>query len=244
MDKLIDKNVIVDCVIADIPYGTTSCSWDSVIPFNDMWGRLNIISKDKPIILFGKEPFTSELIHSNLKNFRERIDWLKNKSGNGFEAKQKHIQVIEDIIVFCSSAKYTFNPQKWLVAEKEFLTQRKTFNEVEVGNNIYNKIRRTRKPDTGERNPINIISCAVPYTPSKSKQYSQDIDIRYHPTQKPLELMKYLIKTFSNEGDLILDFTMGSGSTGVAAKNLNRRFIGIEIDDTYFEIARKRILGE
>jgi len=243
MDNIIKSNMKVDCVIADIPYGTTSCSWDSVIPFNDMWDRLNIISKDKPIILFGKEPFTSELIHSNLKNFRERIDWLKNKSGNGFSAKQKHISVIEDIVVFSTSAEYTFNPQKWLVAEKEFLTQRKTFAETEVGNNIYSKMKRVRKPDTGERNPINIISCAVPICTAKSKKYNNsNIDIRYHPTQKPLDLMMYLVETFSNEGDIVLDFTMGSGTTGVACKKLKRKFIGIELDDTYFDIAEKRIL--
>ena len=201
-----------------------------------------MIAKDKPIILFAKEPFTSELIHSNLSNFRERVDWLKNKSGNGFKAKQKHISVIEDIVLFSTSTKYTFNPQKWLVAEKEFLTQRRTFNEVEVGNNIYGKMTRVRKPDTGERNPINIISCAIPICPAKSKNYTNtNIDIRYHPTQKPLELMKYLVKTYSNEGDLILDFTMGSGTTGVASKKLNRKFIGVELDDTYFKIAEERI---
>lgn len=242
MDNLIKGGIVVDAVITDIPYGTTACGWDSVIPFEEMWLRLNIIAKDKPIVLFGKEPFTSELIHSNLTNFRERIDWLKNKSGNGFGAKQKHISVIEDIIVFSTRANYTFNPQKWLVADKEFLTQRKTFNEVEVGNNIYGKMTRTRKSDTGERNPINIISCAIPICPAKSKSYTNtNIDIRYHPTQKPLKLMKYLVETYSNEGDLILDFTMGSGTTGVASKDLGRNFIGIEMDNTYFKIAEKRI---
>ena len=119
--------------------------------------------------------------------------------------------------------------------------QRKTFSEVEVGNNIYNKIRRVRKEDTGERNPINIVSCKVPFTPSKSKVYSSDVALRYHPTQKPLELMEYLVKTFSNEEDIVLDFTMGSGTTGVACKNLNRNFIGIEKEEKYFEIAEKRI---
>ena len=242
MDELIQKGITVNSVITDIPYGTTSCAWDSVIPFEEMWDRLNIISKDKPIILFGKEPFTSELIHSNLKNFRERIDWLKNKSGNGFSAKQKHISVIEDIVVFSTSAKYTFNPQKWLVAEKEFLTQRKTFAETEVGNNIYSKMKRVRKPDTGERNPINIISCAVPISTAKSKKYNNpNIDIRYHPTQKPLDLMIYLVETFSNEGDIVLDFTMGSGTTGIACKKLKRKFIGIELDENYYNIAKERI---
>lgn len=241
LPKLIMENKLVDTIITDIPYGTTQCSWDSIIPFDMMWDLLHKICPNGPIILFAKQPFTSNLIMSNINEYRENIVWLKNKSGNGFGANQKHIQVLEDIIVFSKNSKYTFNPQKWLVEEKEFLTQRKTFSEVEVGNNIYNKIRRVRKEDTGERNPINIVSCKVPFTPSKSKVYSSDVDLRYHPTQKPLELMEYLVKTFSNEEDIVLDFTMGSGTTGVACKKLNRNFIGIEKEEKYFEIAEKRI---
>lgn len=242
MDKLIQEGIKVDVIIADIPYGTTSCSWDSVIPFDEMWDRIHKIAPKAPIVLFGKQPFTSNLIMSNMNEFRENIVWLKNKSGNGFSAKQKHIQVLEDILVFSNETEYTFNPQKWLVADKEFLTQRKTFNEVEVGNNIYSKMKRTRKPDTGERNPINIISCRIPFTPSKSKKYSSDIDIRYHPTQKPLSLIEYLINTYTNEGDLILDFTCGSGTTLIAAKKLHRKAIGIELEEKYCEIAKNRIL--
>lgn len=206
-----------------------------------MWNLLHKIAPKGPIVLFGKQPFTSNLIMSNVKEFRESIVWLKNKSGNGFGADQRHIQVLEDIIVFSETGEYTFNAQKWLVEDKEFLTQRKTFNEVEVGNNIYGKMKRVRKADTGERNPINIVSCRVPFTPSKGKVYSEDVDIRFHPTQKPLDLMKYLVLTYSNEGDTILDFTMGSGSTGVAATKLNRNFIGVEIDKEYFDISLKRI---
>lgn len=244
MNKLVEKGNFVDTVITDIPYGTTQCSWDSVIPFEDMWDCLHKICPKGPIILFAKQPFTSSLIMSNINEYRESITWLKNKSGNGFGYTQKHIAVLEDIVVFCKESKYTFNPQKWLVDSKEFMTQRKTFKEVEVGNNIYNKITRVRKVDTGERNPINIVSCRVPFTPSKDKKYSKDVDLRVHPTQKPIELMEYLVKTFSNENDTVLDFTMGSGSTGVACKNLNRNFIGIEKSDKYFEIAKNRIKGE
>lgn len=202
---------------------------------------LHKIGPKAPIVLFGKQPFTSNLIMSNVKEFRENLVWLKNKSGNGFGADQRHIQVLEDIIVFSETGEYTFNAQKWLVEEKEFLTQRKTFKEVEVGNNIYGKMKRVRKEDTGERNPINIVSCRVPFTPSKGKVYSEDVDIRYHPTQKPLDLMEYLVLSYSNEGDTILDFTMGSGSTGVAATKLNRNFIGVEIDKEYFGISAKRL---
>ncbi len=241
MDKLIQQGIKVDTVITDIPYGTTACNWDEVIHFKEMWSRLHRIAPKSPIVLFGKQPFTSNLMMSNVGEFRENIVWLKNKSGNGFGADQRHIQVLEDILVFSEDAKYTFNPQKWLVAEKEFLTQRKTFNEVEVGNNIYSKMKRTRKADTGERNPINIISCRVPFTPSKSKTYSSDVDVRYHPTQKPLELMEYLINTYTNKNDLILDFTCGSGTTLVAAKNLGRKAIGIELEEKYCEITKDRI---
>lgn len=243
MDRLIDEGVKVDAIITDPPYGTVGCSWDNIIPFDIMWDLLHKIAPKAPIVLFGKQPFTSNLVMSNPKEFREEVVWLKNKSGNGFSADQRHIQVLEDIIVFSEEGEYTFNPQKWLVEGKEFLTQRKTFNEVEVGNNIYGKMKRTRKPDTGERNPINIVSVRVPFTPSKSKTYSKDVDIRYHPTQKPLDLLEYLVKTYSNEGDIILDFTMGSGTTGVACKNTGRDFIGIELDENYFNIAKQRIEG-
>ena len=241
MRKLILEGVIVDTIITDPPYNTTQCVWDKMIGFEEMWDCLHKICPNGPIILFAKQPFTSQLVMSNIEEFRENIVWLKNKAGNGFSAEQRHIQVLEDILVFSKNAKYTFNPQKWLVEDKEFLTQRKTFNEVEVGNNIYGKMKRVRKEDTGERNPINIVTARVPFTPSKGRVYSDDVDLRYHPTQKPLNLMEYLVLTYSNEGNLILDFTMGSGTTGVAALKLKRNFIGIELEENYFDIAYKRI---
>ena len=242
MDELIGLGVKFDTIITDPPFGTTTCKWDSVIPFDKMWERVNKLTKNtSPIVLFGSQPFTSVLISSNIKCFREEVIWLKNKSGSGLQAKQKHIKIHENIVIFSKSGTYTYNPQKWLVSDKEFLTQRKTFNEVEVGNNIYAPMKRVRKRDDGTRNPISIVSSAVPFTPSKSKTYSDEVDIRYHPTQKPIKLMEYLIKTYTNEGDLILDFTMGSGSTGVACLNTNRKFIGIELDEKYFDIAKDRL---
>ena len=233
----------IDCIICDLPYGTTSCSWDSVIPFEDLWRQYNRIVKDNaPIVLFGSQPFTSLLIQSNIEYFREELIWLKNKAGSGMRANQKHIKIHENICIFSKSATYTYNPQKWLIAEKEFITQRKTFKENEyVGNQIYGATTRTRKPDTGERNPISIVSCRVPFTPQKNKTYSDKVDLRLHPTQKPLELIEYLVKTFSNENDMVLDNCMGAGTTGVACVNTNRKFIGIELNNTYFEIAKKRI---
>lgn len=242
LNKMVDEGIIVNSVITDIPYGTTACSWDTVIPFEVMWNLLEKVCPDGPIVLFAKQPFTSALIMSNVKNYKEIIEWLKNKSGSGLCANKKHINVLEDIVVFSFASNYTYNPQKWLVDKKEFLTQRKTFKEFEVGNNIYSKMTGVRKPETGDRNPINIVSARVPFTPQKNKKYDNpDVDLRYHPTQKPLDLMCYLVKTFSNEGDIVLDFTMGSGTTGVACKMLNRSFIGIEKEEKYFEIAEKRI---
>ena len=241
MDRLIEQGIKVDCIITDIPYGTTSCSWDIVIPFEEMWDRINkITTKDAPVILFSSQPFTSLLINSNMKNYKEEIIWLKNRGGSGLQAKQKHIKVHENIIVFCNDNKYTYNPQKWEVKEKEFLTQRKTFTDYGMGNNVYGGITQKRKADDGLRNPISIIPFKTPITTSKNKTYDKSIDVRFHPTQKPLLLMEYLIKTFSNEGDTILDFTMGVGSTGLECLKNNRNFIGIEIENEYFETCKNR----
>lgn len=240
--KTIPNNSI-GCIICDLPYGTTSCSWDVVIPFEKLWEQYNRIVKDNaPIILFSSQPFTSMLIQSNIEHFREEIIWLKNKAGSGMQANQKHIKIHENICVFSKSATYTYNPQKWLIAEKEFITQRKTFKENEyIGNQIYGATTRTRKPDTGERNPISVVSCRVPFTPQKSKTYSDDVDLRYHPTQKPLDLVEYLVKTFSNEDDTVLDNCMGVGTTGIVCVKNNRNFVGIEINEDYYRIAENRI---
>lgn len=242
MGDISDKSV--DLILCDLPYGTTACAWDIVIPFEVLWRHYHrIIKDDGVIVLFGSQPFSSLLVASNIKDFREELVWLKNKPASGFKATQRHMKIHEQIEVFAPSAKYTYNPQKWLVEDKEFITQRKTFKDNEyIGNRIYGATTRTRKPDTGERNPISIVSCRVPFTPQNSKTYSDDVELRYHPTQKPIAVLEYLIKTYSNEGDVVLDNCMGSGSTGVAAKNLNRAFIGIELDEYYFEIAKSRIL--
>lgn len=244
MKNIEDKSI--DCIICDLPYGTTACNWDAVIPFDDLWKEYKRITKSTaPIILFGSQPFTTIMISSNIAMFREELIWLKNKAGSGFGVNQRHQKVHENIEVFAKNGTYTYNPQKWLIAEKEFITQRKTFRENEtVGNNIYGKMQRTRKVDTGERNPLSIVSCRVPFTPQKNKNYANDVDLRMHPTQKPLELLEYLVKTYSNEGDLVLDNCMGSGTTGVACKNLNRNFIGIEKEQKYFDIAKERINNE
>ena len=203
-----------------------------------MWEQYHRICKVNAVVaLFGSQPFTSFLVTSNVKEFREELIWLKNKPANGVFYKQKHLKIHEEICIFSKIGSYTYNPQKWLVDKKEFITQRKTFKYL-VNNN---KTTRTIKPDDGSRNPISILSCSVPFTPHKNSSYSTDVDLRVHPTQKPVELCEYLIRTYSNVGDTILDNCMGSGTTGVACINTNRRFIGIEKEEKYFNIASDRI---
>lgn len=230
----------VDMVLCDLPYGTTACKWDVVIPFDLLWKEYKRIAKDTaPIVLFGSQPFTTVMIASNIKCFKEELVWIKNKSGSGLHADKRHLKVHENIIVFSMGA-YTFNPQKWEVTDKAFLVHRKVFDYGYANNNIYGSVRDMKKEDDGTRFPISVVSYKVPFVPQKKREYT-DIDIRYHPTQKPVELLEYLIHTYSNVGDVILDNCMGSGSTGVACVNTNRNFIGIELDEHYFNIAKQRI---
>lgn len=232
----------VDMILCDLPYGTTACKWDTIIPFEPLWEQYERVIKDNgAIVLTASQPFTSALIMSNPKWFREEVIWLKNKGGSGLQAKQKHIKVHEAVLVFSKIGKYKYNPQKWEVKEKQFLTQRKTLSMYGETNTIYGNVPRTRKKDDGTRNPISVVPFPVPITPAKSKVYSNEIDLRLHPTQKPVALFEYLIKTYTDEGDKVLDNCMGSGTTGVACKNLNRNFIGMELDETYFNIAKDRI---
>ena len=240
MKNIPDKSI--DAIICDLPYGTTACSWDTILPFDDLWAQYNrVVSDNGCIVLFGSQPFTTHLIMSNIRNFREEIIWLKNKSGSGMQCNQKHIKVHEAIIVFSNSGTYTYNPQKWDVSDDKFLTHRKTMSEYGDTNTIYGNMKRNRKPDDGTRFPISVISYKVPITAANSKTYSANIDVRVHQTQKPLELLEYLVRTYTNENETVLDNCMGSGSTGVACKILNRNFIGIEKDDEYFKIAKDRI---
>lgn len=236
----------VDCVICDLPYGTTSCAWDTVIPFELLWEQYHRICKPTaPIVLFGSQPFMSVMVMSNIKDFREELIWLKNKPATGYGKERRHMKIHESVAVFAKSGNYTFNPQKWLVEKKEFLTQRKTFRENEyIGNNIYGAAHRTRREDDGTRYPISIVSAKTPHSPSYTKTYSDDTEIRIHPTQKPASLIQYLVRTFSNEGDLVLDNCMGSGTTAVACIREKRDFIGFESNGEYFDKANDRIRAE
>ena len=218
----------IDAIITDPPYGTTACKWDSVIDFDLMWEQLNrIIKPNGAIVLFGSEPFSSALRMSNIKNYK--YDWVWNKTkGGGFALANKMPLKRHEIISVFYKKLPTYNPQKTKAAE-HLIDKRKTINNSK-SSSIVSPIQKgaIRKKDDGTR------------FPTTSLNFSS-VSMGKHPTQKPIELMEYLIKTYTNENETVLDFTMGSGSTGVAAKNLNRNFIGIEMDDNYFEIARKRI---
>ena len=226
MDKMIEQGVKVDAIITDIPYGTTQCKWDSIIPFNEMWDRINKLSDNKtPIVLFGTQPFTSELIHSNIKHFKHEWIWHKSRSGSAITAKYRPVKLHEDILVFCKKSP-VYKPQ---MTKGEPYYRKSSSNKKNDHKLGVNANRETI--NHGTRYPITIQY----FKQNWSKQQ------QIHPTQKPVELMEYLIKTYSNKGDTILDFTIGSGTTAIACINTNRNYIGFELDSKYYEIANKRI---
>ena len=227
MDRLIKEGVIVDAIICDPPYGTTACKWDSIIPFDEMWLRLNrLIKPNGAIVLFGSEPFSSALRMSNIKNYKYDWYWNKTKPVGFLNAKKMPLKDIETISVFYKNLPI-YNPQETIKVDKI----NNNSNKVKKHNNISGQNGGALKTSHYKQDTSNY--------PRQVLRYS--IENGLHPTQKPVKLMEYLIKTYTNEGELVLDFTMGSGTTGVACKNLNRSFIGIEMNDNYFEIAQKRI---
>ena len=233
MKEIQDESI--DCIICDLPYGggITSCAWDTEIPFEPLWENYErIIKPSGAIVLFGTQPFTTKLINSNIKLYRYSWVWNKNHSSNFQLAKLQPLKVTEDICVFskgksANGAKVTatYYPQKEIrdipVRNGGGLKSCKLLNKNNMGKqyNVYY-----------DKYPINILTYNRPSNSEK-----------IHPTQKPLDLLKYLVKTYSKENQTILDNCMGSGSTGVACKLLNRNFIGIELDTKYFDIAKERI---
>ena len=226
----------VDLILTDPPYGTTACKWDSVIPFDLMWEQLNrIIKPNGAIVLFGSEPFTTKLRMSNLDNWKYDFIWHKNQPSGQMNAKKMPMKAYETISVFYKKQP-TYNPQMIERTEKELKRlSHKSFKGTSK-NTVYGDINR-KSLNRYEHllkyptNVINDIKCVFNRSGEKVN----------HPTQKPTELMEYLIKTYTNENETVLDFTMGSGSTGVACVNTNRNFIGIEMDEKYFDIGSKRI---
>ena len=226
----------IDAIITDPPYGTTACKWDSVIPFDLMWEQLNrVIKPNGAIILFGSEPFSSSLRMSNIKNYKYDWIWDKIQPSNFLNAKKQPLRQHETISVFYKKQP-TYNRQ---FTERPIKDQRP--------NAIRNK-KNQRNQNGQEHTGKHIMGYSSDYDYTKVNPKSilnftrqpKRIKLK-HPTQKPVALMEYLIKTYTNENEIVLDFTMGSGTTGVACKNLNRSFIGIEMDDKYFEIAKERI---
>jgi len=222
----------IDAIITDPPYGTTACKWDSVIDFELMWEQLNrIIKPNGAIVLFGSEPFSSTLRMSNIKNYKYELIWKKSKCGSPFTAKYKPLTKHENISIFEKKGnKTTYNPQ---------MIQGKPYSRTsKVGKDNNMKFGAKANFAYGSKDGLRHPDCILDF---QQKWRRQD---QAHPTQKPVLLMEYLVKTYTNENETVLDFTMGSGSTGIAAKNLNRNFIGIEMDDKYFKIATERINKE
>ena len=218
LEDIPDKSI--DMILCDLPYGTTKNKWDSVIPLEELWTQYNrIIKDDGAIALFSQMPFTANLVNSNIKMFRYEWIWEKD-NGTGFlNSKKMPLKIHENIEIFYKKTP-VYNPQM-----RTGFKPYKTFSGRKTTN--YGDFDRVETKNNGERYPIDII------------KFKRDSGL--HPTQKPVALLEYLIKTYTNEGDTVLDNCMGSGSTGVACVHTNRKFIGIELEDKYFNIAVKRI---
>lgn len=214
----------VDMVLTDPPYGTTACKWDSIIPLEPMWEQLNrVIKPNGAIVMTASQPFTTTLIASNMKMFKYCWVWEKQQPTGFLNARRYPLKSHEDVVVFCSKL-HVYNPQG--VSTVEVKNSRKN----KSGNGCYGPVSSREYIQREGSFPRTVI------------KFNRVTHGQVHPTQKPVALMEYLIKTYTNEGETVLDFASGSFTTGVACKNLNRKFIGIELDDHYFEIGKIRIL--
>jgi site-specific DNA-methyltransferase (adenine-specific) len=230
MKEIPDQSV--DMILCDLPYGTTACKWDTVIPFEPLWAQYRRVAKrNAAIVLTASQPFTTALIASNFKDFRYCLVWDKVNRATGYgNANKMPLKRHEDIAVFYRALP-TYNPQK--TAGKPYVASRGDRNARDTRPKVYGNggLHATTTVNTGDRFPVSI----VPIKADIKKGHG------LHPTQKPVALMEYLILTYTNEGDVVLDNTMGSGTTGVACMNTGRKFIGMEQDAKYFEIAQKCI---
>jgi len=222
----------VNMVLADPPYGTTACKWDSVIPLEPMWEQLKrVIKPNGAIVMTASQPFTTSLIASNIVMFKYCWVWEKNKATGHLNAKRRPLVAHEDVCVFYTKQP-TYNPQGLVEKEKPTISRG---NRGRKGNGSSGDCYGYAGKDT--------LQTHTGYPRSVHKE-SVDFKAAHHPTQKPVALMEYLIKTYTDEGETVLDFTMGSGTTGVACVNTGRNFIGIELDDDYYNIAKGRILEQ
>jgi site-specific DNA-methyltransferase (adenine-specific) len=227
MQEIPDNSI--DCIICDLPYGTTKCNWDTIIPFDKLWAEYNRIAKSNTaIVLFGQEPFSSLLRISNLADYRYDIYWEKERLTNINQVKRRVGKTVETISIFYKK-QCTYNPQMITYVGKP------RSNKVKNG-------KLGKLSDCNEKPVFEYHDNGFRY-PTQVWKFKRDcLTSNLHPTQKPLALLEELVKTYSNENDTVLDNCMGSGTTGVACKNLNRNFIGIEKDKKYFDIAKERIL--
>ena len=233
MNKLAKNGMKFDLVLTDPPYGTTACNWDSIIPLKSMWNCLDKLTYDKtPIVLFSNQPFTSRLVDSKIQWYR--CEWIyQKKTGTNFATyKYQPSKIHENVIVFSKKS-----PNYYPIKEKK--------KESSIKRDKYVRNASGRKIESNNLKEYSTY-------PTRNSMYKYPSTIRkinnlktedrgLHPTQKPIELMEYFIKTYSRKGDVVLDFTMGSGTTGVACANTGRNFVGIELDKKYFDIAKERI---
>ena len=241
MDKLIESGIVFDMVLVDPPYAKTRGRWDVLIPLNDMWNKLSkLIKPNGAICIFGNEPYSSMVRMSNIENYKYDWKWVKNRATGFANCNYRPMARYEDIMIFSKANASTggknnamiYKPQGLIVSGKKKKNTTKRHGLIQqdtnnVGkNNILMQDTEYVQQYTNYPNNILEFNCESKYV---------------HPTQKPVDLLEYLIKTYTNEGDLVLDFTMGSGSTGVACLNTNRRFVGIELDEKYFNIAKERL---
>ena len=220
----------IDAIITDPPYGTTACKWDSVITFEPMWAELKrIIKPNGAIVLFGSQPFSSFLITSNIKMYKHDWVWKKTNPKGHLNSKKYPMKIYELIHVFSKSTP-KYYPQMWI--DKPMNTVYKSGGNGDDSTYNFMNTVKNKEINRVERYPQDVLQFNDITGNSKE---------RCHPTQKPVALLEYLINTYTQENETVLDFTMGSGTTGVACKNLNRNFIGIELDESYFNIAKERI---
>lgn len=221
------KDQSIDMILCDLPYGTTACKWDVVIPFEPLWEQYKrIIKKNGAIVLFGSQPFTSALVMSNPKMFKYEWVWDKGRGSNPLLSKKQPMKSHENVLVF-SQSQTIYNPQ---------MTEGKPYQIPKTGGNRTNRITNAKdnenfsqKTDPTKRFPLTI------------QKHSIHCGSKLHPTQKPVTLLEYLIKTYTNEGELVLDNCIGSGSTAIACINTKRKWIGMEKEEKYVEIAKERI---
>lgn len=232
MDGLISLGVKFDAIITDPPYGTTACKWDSIIPLDEMWKRLNkLIKPNGAIVLFSSQPFTTDLINSNRSLFRYDIVWNKCYGTDFALANRKPMKAHEIICVFYKKQP-TYNKQVVKRDKVIDTTNWKQDKRSSINGNFDSKEIVRKKYDY--KNPTTVFELNMAKGECNNSK-------RVHPTQKPIKLLEFLVKTYTNEGDLVLDFTCGSGSTGVACLNTGRRFVGVELDEKYFNIAKERL---